>query len=635
MPTVILGGGIIGASIAYYLSQNQPEEDIHIIESSPQLFSAASGYAAGFLAKDWFAPALAPLGEYSFNLHGSLAAQQNGAEKWGYMPGTALNLATEASKKTGTRGDDWLRDGTSRAETAASASQPVLADSPGWLTKQQGAEVEQISDPDTVAVVDPIKLSTFLLEEAKARGTKLHRPAKATALVTDRASNTLTAIKIMDLTTKTEFTLPCTNLIVAAGPWTPTVFHDLFPSSRVSVPMTPLAGYSLVLRSPRLTLANEQNTYKGRSHAVFTTHPPACGYSPEIFSRQGAEIYIAGLNPDLRLPACAEDTAKLFDAAEMGKLKEVAVRLLGQLAQGQTESTDDVPNVDDLEIVREGLCFRPVAARGIPVIARVEDSLLGGGVKTASKGGVFMAAGHGPWGISLSVGTGKVVADLVRGVQPGTDMKFVAIISAASLLGSSYAWKFTWHDADGTPTVESGKGPHACITINNAKGGEFEIDGEGEKNINMLLFTNPDCEGEPSGMASEYYKKDASSVLRGFKVVRLVGAGDSGTATKTGSEESATGTAAKPTHTAHETAKTASATASAEKTTSVAEKSTTAAAASTSAAATGAASATESAATSSAASGASPSETGAAISLSAGNTVKTVVGVVLGMAIWA
>lgn len=153
MPTAILGGGIIGASIAYYLSQNQPGEEIHIVEPAPQLFSAATGYAAGFLAKDWFAPALAPLGEYSFNLHGSLAAEQAGARTWGYMKGTALNLATEASKKTGTRGDDWLRDGTSRAETAAGTSQPTLAEAPSWLTKQQGAELEQISDPDTVAVV--------------------------------------------------------------------------------------------------------------------------------------------------------------------------------------------------------------------------------------------------------------------------------------------------------------------------------------------------------------------------------------------------------------------------------------------------------------------------------------------------
>jgi glycine/D-amino acid oxidase-like deaminating enzyme len=47
MSTVILGGGIIGSSIAYYLSENGSSDEIHIVEASSQLFSAASGSVAG------------------------------------------------------------------------------------------------------------------------------------------------------------------------------------------------------------------------------------------------------------------------------------------------------------------------------------------------------------------------------------------------------------------------------------------------------------------------------------------------------------------------------------------------------------------------------------------------------------
>lgn len=151
MPTVILGGGIIGSSIAYYLSSQQPTEEIHIIESSAQLFSAASGYAAGFLARDWFAPALAPLGALSFDLHDTLAAEHGGHEKWGYMKGTAISLNATAGTKGGARGDDWLRAGTSRAETASGSTEPVVVDPPTWLTKQKGTSAERISDGETVA----------------------------------------------------------------------------------------------------------------------------------------------------------------------------------------------------------------------------------------------------------------------------------------------------------------------------------------------------------------------------------------------------------------------------------------------------------------------------------------------------
>lgn len=153
MPTVILGGGIIGSSIAYYLSK-QSTDEIHIIEPSSKLFSAASGYAAGFLARDWFSPSLAPLGALSFDLHHELAAENGGEEKWGYMKGTALSLDVAPwYEENGVRGDDWLRSGTSRAETASGLDQSSGCEPPAWLTKQRGGVVERISDEDTAVVL--------------------------------------------------------------------------------------------------------------------------------------------------------------------------------------------------------------------------------------------------------------------------------------------------------------------------------------------------------------------------------------------------------------------------------------------------------------------------------------------------
>jgi glycine/D-amino acid oxidase-like deaminating enzyme len=124
-----------------------------------------------------------------------------------------------------------------------------------------------------------------------------------------------------------------------------------------------------------------------------------------------------------------------MEEKEMERLRKVAVRLMGGLAEGSVESTDDIPNTNDLEILREGLCFRPVSARGVPYVARVDKDLLGG-LRTGSKsrpepgrtsGGVFVASGHGPWGISLSLGTGKVIAQMVEGLDPDVDVSGLAI----------------------------------------------------------------------------------------------------------------------------------------------------------------------------------------------------------------
>ncbi|KAJ5633180.1 FAD dependent oxidoreductase [Penicillium lividum] len=379
MSTVIIGGGIIG----------------------------------GFLARNWFEPALASLGALSFDLHHQLAAEHNGDKKWGFMKGTAFNLDSVSHQKDSQ--GSWVHEGGSRAEAAVSLS--TSAEWPAWLTKQDGCILEQINEGETVAQVDPLKLCQFLINEARSRGVKLHNPAKATAIMKD--GNEIAGVKIIDLESKEESILPCTNLILSVGAWTPQVLRELFPTTQTSFDLSPLAGYSLVVRSPRYTLDNEKTTHGGRSQAVFTTYPPSCGFSPEIFTREGGKIYVAGYNPDLPLPSCVEDVHQLQDPAEMQKLKNVVIRLLGNLTQG-SQSTDDV-NVDDLEILREGLCFRPVSKKDIPTVGRIEDACLGDDMH-AYAGGVYIAAGHGPWGISLCLGTGKVVSEMIMGERTSADV---------------------------------------------------------------------------------------------------------------------------------------------------------------------------------------------------------------------
>ncbi|KAJ5652702.1 FAD dependent oxidoreductase [Penicillium longicatenatum] len=420
MSTVIIGGGIIGVSVAYYLSASKPEGEIHIIEQSPELFNSASGYAGGFLARDWFEPALNSLGALSFNLHHQLAAEHGGDKEWGFMKGTAFNLDTVSNQGCGgARGDDWVHEDTSRAGTAAAIC-PIPAEWPAWLTKQQGGILERISEGETVAQrpAEAVPLSYQWSYLARCESSQ---PIKATKVTKD-GNGVITGIEIVDLKSKKEYEIPCSNLVLSVGAWTPQVIRELFPSNKTSFDLLPLAGYSLVVRSPRHTLDHEKITHGGRSHAIFTTHPPSCGFSPEIFTREGGKIYIAGYNPHLKLPSCVEDIYALRDPAEMQKLKDVAVRLMGDLPKESSGSTGDVTNMDDLEILREGLCFRPVGEDDIPTVGRIRDAYLGGGLRSSATGGVYIATGHGPWGISLSLGTGKVVSEMIVGQRTSADV---------------------------------------------------------------------------------------------------------------------------------------------------------------------------------------------------------------------
>ncbi|KAL2862211.1 uncharacterized protein BJX67DRAFT_310451 [Aspergillus lucknowensis] len=119
------------------------------------------------------------------------------------------------------------------------------------------------------------------------------------------------------------------------------------------------------------------------------------------------------------------------------------------------------------------------------------------------------------------------------------------------LIPATYAWTFTWRNADGDEHTERGRGPSDCIKVNHAKGELFVLDGQGEKNINMLLFTNDECSGEPAGSASESFTRESSVAIKGFQVVPLDG-GDDDTTTSTrttGSSTSPTGSSTPtPTH---------------------------------------------------------------------------------------
>ena len=163
MATVIIGAGIIGVSTAYYLSQSETGSSIHLIESSPELFASASGYAGGFLAKDWHSPASAALGEFSFAEHVRLAAEHNGAEKWGYnVCMTSSYSQSKAGHGDGKRGEDWLFNGTSRANTAKGALEGVIngdkSHEPKWFNKGSGM-LELIAEDGSTAGVY-VKLNT-------------------------------------------------------------------------------------------------------------------------------------------------------------------------------------------------------------------------------------------------------------------------------------------------------------------------------------------------------------------------------------------------------------------------------------------------------------------------------------------
>src|SRR3954468_10889219 len=80
MHVVICGGGVIGASIAYFLGLRGIAATV--VERTG-IACAASGKSGGFLARDWCdGTSLAALARHSFELHAELADRLG--NDWGY-----------------------------------------------------------------------------------------------------------------------------------------------------------------------------------------------------------------------------------------------------------------------------------------------------------------------------------------------------------------------------------------------------------------------------------------------------------------------------------------------------------------------------------------------------------------------
>lgn len=153
--TVIVGTGIIGLSTAYYLSKRQPGSSIHLVDSSPELFASASGYAGGFLARDWFPPVILPLAELSYEEHVKLAEEHNGREKWAFAKCTTIGHEVNRKKRKGNfkKDEDWLEEGGSRADLVEERKGMGDGKVPSWLRRVDGDSVEVIDDDGGTAVL--------------------------------------------------------------------------------------------------------------------------------------------------------------------------------------------------------------------------------------------------------------------------------------------------------------------------------------------------------------------------------------------------------------------------------------------------------------------------------------------------
>jgi len=307
MKVLICGGGVIGTSIAYFLSQRNVEA---VVVERTGIANAASGKSGGFLALDWSdGSPLAPLSRRSFQLHAELAAGLD--RDWGYRRVETLSVISSTHQ-------DVSRY---RKQTA-----------PEWLGEDSVVH-SQIGTPDTTAQLSPAAFTNAMMDAAKENGANLVEGCVDGILFNADGSRAIGAV-----VDGTEITADA--VVVAMGPW------SILACQWLPLPATyGLKGHSLVFE------------YEPSAESLFVELEWKSGMmtQPEINPRPDGTTYVCGLTGDDPLPV---DPAKVLpEPGASETLREMTARIS--------------PALGAAKILAEQACYRPATQDGLPLLGRV------------------------------------------------------------------------------------------------------------------------------------------------------------------------------------------------------------------------------------------------------------------------
>jgi glycine/D-amino acid oxidase-like deaminating enzyme len=395
---VIVGGGIIGSTTAYYLTRH-PKYDpnlhsIHLIEGT-KIAAGASGKAGGLLALWAYPSCLVPL---SFKLHEELAKEHGGAERWGYRRVSCGELSargrvvkakpsgiggmkgtdeeTVGLHSTGGKVEENVSLQKRTPESLKNLKRAGLPEDLDWFADECVQAYDAMGTPENTAQVHPYQFTTSMADLAQEKGVKI-----VIGIVTEiKSSSSGHSVSYTPNDPSNPQIINATDVVLTAGPWT----KDLLDEA----PIGALRAHSVTIRPSRPTSA----------YAIFTsislpkdfregTKSRAQHVTPEIYARPNDELYACGEGDHMvPLPKTAADVQ--VDEKRCQDIVDYVSSVSDELRDG--------------EVLTKQACYLPqVEGGGGPLVGPTNRKRL------------WLAAGHTCWGIQNGPGTGKVMSEFV------------------------------------------------------------------------------------------------------------------------------------------------------------------------------------------------------------------------------
>jgi glycine/D-amino acid oxidase-like deaminating enzyme len=308
MRVLICGGGVIGASIAYFLSRLGAEA---VVIERTGVACAASGKSGGFLALNWCdGTPLQSLARRSFVLHATLADAID--DDWGYRRLTTHGGFASAGESAGRRGGSEI----------------------GWLAERVTLD-GRLGSPETTAQVHPALFTAAMMRAAEARGGKLLR-GEVTGIAIDADGRKVRGVEVDGATVDGD------AVVIAMGPW------SILAARWLPLPAVfGMKGHSLVF----------DTGVKISADALFLEFREANGAvsSPEVFPRPDGTTYVCAISSESPVPVDPADVRP--DSGAIERLTAICMSLS--------------PALRDAPILARQACYRPLTEDGLPLIGRV------------------------------------------------------------------------------------------------------------------------------------------------------------------------------------------------------------------------------------------------------------------------
>ena len=227
----------------------------------------------------------------SYKLHAELAKEHGGEKRWGYRTLTAASLSAKGQIHKGNpgivEGVVGKEDGEKIPKFGAGRVKFSKKDVPedlDWFDGDSITGYSEMGGPSTTAQVHPYQFTTSMADLAVEAGAKVIL-GKVTA-IDYTGTHGVKGVTYEDKETKHIHSLPATDVVLAAGPWTGHVFPE--------APITGSKAHSVVIEADVSPYAIFSEIQLPKELVKAARRKHVMSMSPEMYARPDGTVYACG-----------------------------------------------------------------------------------------------------------------------------------------------------------------------------------------------------------------------------------------------------------------------------------------------------------------------------------------------------